>query len=465
MRTITTASWTSISSTRPPCPATIGFTWRSNRSATRSYRASSSATAATAAAGLGATAWPLATAARIAWPTAFPTTCHGVALRLTTVTRFPDTITSATPAPGIAKIASASGEPLASSTEAKRRTPPACSGSLTTNLQRPPSIGSAVIRRSVALILRTYGLRQPGGNAPEIGGRSCSRRRGRRAQLPRGLHQVAQRRQRLLPATRLQAAVGVDPDLAVVEHLLHALQRLRDLGGARDPGGMDVVDPRADFVRIVVLLECLEQLRSGARVLDRDDVGVHLLDHADDVVELAIAHVGVDLGRIRHPGRREPERVHRPLEVGGPVGPAERQSLSQRRLVDLDHPDPRDLEISHLIADRQRQLFRGLGARLIVPHERPLQDRHRAGQHSLHRAGGLGLGEGAPAYRHRPGPRDVAVDDRRLHVARAVGLHPAVLGERESLELLAEVLHHVVALELAVHEHIEAELFLQLQGA
>src|SRR5207248_8256813 len=54
----------------------------------------------------------------------------------------------------------------------------------------------------------------------------------------------------------------------------------------------------------------------------------------------------------------------------------------------------------------------------------------------LHRAGRLGLGEGAPAHRHRFGPGHVAVDDGRLHVARPVRLHPAVLREGESLELL-----------------------------
>src|SRR2546421_5210335 len=40
---MTNASCTSISSTRPPCRATIGLTWVSNSSATRSYRVSSSA--------------------------------------------------------------------------------------------------------------------------------------------------------------------------------------------------------------------------------------------------------------------------------------------------------------------------------------------------------------------------------------------------------------------------------------
>ena len=133
----------------------MGFTWLSNRSATRSYSASS-VVALSGATGLAVTAgWPPASAARIAWPTAFPTTGQGAGLRFTTVTRLPDTITSLTSAPGMAKIASGSGEPRASSGEANRRTPPAWIGSLTRNLQRPLSIGSAVMRRSAMLMVET----------------------------------------------------------------------------------------------------------------------------------------------------------------------------------------------------------------------------------------------------------------------------------------------------------------------
>ena len=70
-----------------------------------------------------------------------------------------------------------------------------------------------------------------------------------------------------------------------------------------------------------------------------------------------------------------------------------------------------------------------------------------------------------PVDRHRVRARHVAEDDRRLHVARAVALHPAVVGERVAVHLLAEVLDHVVALGLAVHQHVEADLLLQADHA
>ena len=63
------------------------------------------------------------------------------------------------------------------------------------------------------------------------------------------------------------------------------------------------------------------------------------------------------------------------------------------------------------------------------------------------------------------GAADVAEQDRRLHAARAVGLHPAELAERVAVELLAEVFDHVVALGLAVHEHVQSQRFLLAHAA
>src|SRR3954469_9486015 len=263
MRSMTTASCTSMSSTRPPCFATIGFTCSSNTFATCSYSASS----LTAPGGCGATATggtSLASAARIAAPTGFPTACHGAGDCFTTVTMFPETISSLTARPGMANIASASGDPFASSAPVNRRTPPASTGTLSTTLQRCVSIGSAVIRTSVAAI-------------PHL-----SRRRDH----------VLQRRQRFVPASCLEPAVGIHPDLPAVQDAGHALERAGDLRRRRHARRVDVVDPGADLVGILVLFEPLEQLRAGSCVLDRNHVRIHALDHLQHVVELAVAHVG-----------------------------------------------------------------------------------------------------------------------------------------------------------------------------
>src|SRR6267154_5263031 len=437
IRSMTTASCTSMSSTRPPWRATIGFTCSSNTLATCSYSASSLTADPPPEAGFAAevtAGTPAVSVDRMALPTARPTACHGAGACFTTVTMFPDTMSSLTARPGIAKIASASGDPFASSASVNRRTPPAHTGTLTTNLQRWSSIGSAVMRISAASI----------------------------PHLSRGGHHVLECRQRLVPATGLEPAVGVDPDLRAIQHARHALQRAGDFRHGRHAWRVNVVDAGADLVGVLVVLEPLEQLRAGAGALDRDHIRVHALDDPQDVIELAVAHMRVNLGPVAHTRRRQPERVHRPLLVGGPIGPAQGQAFAQRRFVYLDHADARRFEIDDLVADRQRDLLGGFRARLVVAHKGPLQDRHRAGEHAFHRALRERLRVPAPAHGHRARARDVAKDDRRLHIAGTVRLHPAMLGEGESGELLAEVLDHVVALELAVHEHVEPDLFLQL---
>src|SRR5712691_5404205 len=434
---MTTASCTSMSSTRPPWRATIGFTCSSNTLATCSYSASSLTADPSPEAGFaaGVTAGTSAVSVdRMALPTARPTACHGAGDCLTTVTMLPDTMSSLTARPGIAKIDSASGEPFASSWPEKRRTPPASTGTLTTNLQRWVSIGSAVMRSSAASI----------------------------PHFSRSGDHVLERGERFVPPARLEPTVGVHPDLRAIQHARHALQGAGDLRHGRHAGRVNVVDTGADLVRILVLFEALQQLGTGTGALDRDHVRIHALDDAQHVVELAVAHMRVNLRGVAHTCRREAERIDGPLQIARPVRAAQRQTLAEGRLVDLNHPDAGRLEVDHLIADGQGDLLGGFRARLVVAHERPLQDRDRPGQHAFHRALRQRLRVLAPADGHRARPRDVTEDDRGLYVPSAVRLYPAVLREREAGQLLAEVLDHVVALELPVHEHVETEIFLQL---
>ena len=67
---------------------------------------------------------------------------------------------------------------------------------------------------------------------------------------------------------------------------------------------------------------------------------------------------------------------------------------------------------------------------------------------------------GAPLHGDRVGAGHIAPHDRRLDATGAIGLHPGVLGEQESVEVLAEVFDHVVTLEFAVDEHVESEILL-----
>ncbi len=170
--------------------------------------------------------------------------------------------------------------------------------------------------------------------------------------------------------------------------------------------------------------------------------------------------MGVDLGCVLHAGGREPEGFDRPVEIGLPVCPAQRQSFAKRRLVDLDHHGTRLLQVHDLVADGKSDLATDRRSWKIVANERPVENGDRAGEHALDRTLRQRLCILPPRNGHRTRPGDVAVDDRRADIARAVALHPCMPGEGEARKLLAEILHHVVALELAMHQHVEVDLFL-----
>ena len=111
---------------------------------------------------------------------------------------------------------------------------------------------------------------------------------------------------------------------------------------------------------------------------------------------------------------------------------AQRQPLAQRRLVDLDRERAGASRSSTSSRIASAICVQVSLARLVVAHERPLEDRDRAGEHPLHRLVGERLRVPPPAHGHRRRARHVAVEDRRLHAAAAVGLHPAVRREREA---------------------------------
>ena len=220
---------------------------------------------------------------------------------------------------------------------------------------------------------------------------------------------------------------------------------------------MDVVHAGADPEGIADGIEIVEDLHMRAGRLHRGDIGIQGRDRADDLPEFGVAQVGVDLRVVAHTGGRQAERADRPVQIPLLSIAAQRQQFAQGRLVDLDQADPRRLQIHRLVANRQGHLSRGIRERLVVADERPGQDRDRTGQHALDRLVGERLRIGDPVHRHGGGADHVAVQDGRPHAPGAVGLHPAVVGRGEAVELLGEVLNHVVALGLTVYQHIQAQ--------
>ena len=153
-------------------------------------------------------------------------------------------------------------------------------------------------------------------------------------------------------------------------------------------------------------------MRAGG--LDGDYVGIHGGNGLDDIVELGITHVRVDLGVVDHARGTQTEGSHRPLEIVLPLSLTQGQAFAQGGLVDLDHLDTGALEILHLVAQGKGDLLTGLGARLVVAHERPVEQCHRTGEHAFHGFVGETLGVAYPIHGHGTWTRYVAVDDGGL---------------------------------------------------
>ena len=164
--------------------------------------------------------------------------------------------------------------------------------------------------------------------------------------------------------------------------------------------------------------------------------------------------MGVDLGIIpRHRGI-DSEGFYAPLQVSIPVATLKRQAFTQRRLINLDNTDTGRLQIRHFVTQRQRNLLSDGFTADIFTREGPAQNGHRAGEHTFHRFVGQRLSEFRPLNGDRLRTADVTDHHRRFHAAGAVALDPAVLREDEAIEVLAEVLHHVVTLGFAVNQNI-----------
>ncbi len=113
-----------------------------------------------------------------------------------------------------------------------------------------------------------------------------------------GRNHVGKGRLDLVVLAGLETAVRVHPENVSVEHREHLVDAVRNLLCGRDPWGVDVIDTRANASTILhTLTEDREQLLIGPGVLDGDHISVHVDDGVDDVVEVRVAHVGVDLSK------------------------------------------------------------------------------------------------------------------------------------------------------------------------
>lgn len=267
----------------------------------------------------------------------------------------------------------------------------------------------------------------------------------------------------LLPLAGLETAVRVDPELLRLEVLEHLLDAVLDLLLAGNTRRVDVIDTRSDVARVSRVNEDAQQLGIRLAVLDRQNIGIKGSNGVEEVLELRVAEVRVDLSGVLDTSGGQAESLHSPLEVGITLlARAERETLTESRLIDLDDVNAGRLKVDNLVTESQSKLLSLDRLVNIITRERPSQASDGSSQHTLHglagdRDGVLGLLDG-----HGSRAGDVTDNDGGSDASRTVALNPSVGGEGIAVQALAEVLNHVVSLRLTVNEDIEAKLLLDL---
>lgn len=267
----------------------------------------------------------------------------------------------------------------------------------------------------------------------------------------------------LLPLSGLETAVGVDPQLLRLEELKHLLDAVTDLLLTGNTGRVDVIDTGADVTGIGRVDEDTEELGVRLAVLNGQDISIEGGDGVEEVLELGVAEVGVDLGGILNTGGGELESLDSPLEVGvALLASAERETLTESGLIDLDDVDTGLLEVDNLVAESQSKLLSLDGLVNVVTRERPSQAGDGTSKHTLHGLAGDGDGVLGLLDGHGGRSRDIANNDGRTDAAGTVALNPGVGSEGITIKTLTEVLNHVVTLRLTVNEDIKAKFLLDL---
>ena len=93
------------------------------------------------------------------------------------------------------------------------------------------------------------------------------------------------------PLASLKTTVRINPQLLRLEVSQHLLDAVLDLLLRGNTGRVDVVDTGADVAGVSLILEDLEELCVGLRVLNGENIGVERSDGVEEVLELRVAEV------------------------------------------------------------------------------------------------------------------------------------------------------------------------------
>ena len=224
---------------------------------------------------------------------------------------------------------------------------------------------------------------------------------------------------------------------------------------------MDVVDAGTHLRFKMMRHQAVQNRKFGTGRLKGNHIGVHCVDFRDNVLKLAVEHMGVNLRFRFYLCVAETECLDRKVQiVAMPVGAAERQLFQERGFVNLNNTDACSFQFQNLFPDCKADLIHHLLRGNIFSGERPVQNRDWSCQHSLHILIRQGIGitdiigsNGLLAF-------DVPEHNRRLYAPCTVRLYPTAYGKHITRQIFAKKFHHVVAFKFAMHQDIQTNVFL-----
>lgn len=121
---------------------------------------------------------------------------------------------------------------------------------------------------------------------------------------------------------------------------------------------MDVVDTRSDVAGVSLILEDPQELSIRLGVLNGENIGIQSSNGMEEVLELGVTEVGVDLGVVLDTSGGETESLDSPVKVRLTfLARAERETLTESRLIDLDDVDTSGLEVNNLVTEGKSELL------------------------------------------------------------------------------------------------------------
>jgi hypothetical protein len=155
-----------------------------------------------------------------------------------------------------------------------------------------------------------------------------------------------------------------------LEVLQHLLDSVLDFLLAWDTWRVDIIDTGADVAGVGLVDEDLKKLRIRLAVLNRENIRIESSDSVEEVLELRVAEVGVNLGRVLDTRDGETERLDSPVEICLTfLAGTKRETFTKSWLINLNDVNASGLEIHDFVTESKSKLLSLNGLVNIIARE------------------------------------------------------------------------------------------------